>query len=124
MKESGSHWACCYQESKRPRNVGTGSIMYMGRLVGGPNDTIIYGRAVALRHREGRDEATEADITKRDWKEHWPIYVRGHHAEFVDGDLRQGVKLSELMDALGAEAFVSTQLALRMSASRSRIATA
>ncbi len=37
------------------------------------------------------------------------MYVRVHHGEFVAGTLRNGVRLSELMDTLGSDAFVSTQ---------------
>lgn len=36
-------------------------------------------------------------------------YVRVHHVEALGGDLGDGVSLSELMDELGSDSFVTTQ---------------
>lgn len=106
---SGSHWACTYPRRRRPRAVQDGDVMFMGRLVANPHDTVIYGRAIALQHVEGRDDAAPDDIVERDWKARWPAYIRVHSAEFVAGTLQNGVKLSELMDRFGPDAFASTQ---------------
>jgi len=106
---SGCHWACTYPLSKRPRQVKDGAVMFMGRLVGDPNDIIIYGRAIGLRHVEGRDEASKDEVTRRPWKENWPNYIRVHHAEFVAGTLRDGIRLSNLMDELKSDSFIRTQ---------------
>jgi len=70
---------------------------------------VIFGRAVALAYVHGRDDATSADITARNWKEDWPHYIRVHHAEFVAGTLHNGIRLSQLMNQLQADAFGSTQ---------------
>lgn len=83
--------------------------MFMGRLVKDPDDTIIYGRAVGIRHETGRDDAAPEDIQLRDWKKKWPHYVRVHHAEFIAGTLANGISLKELTASLGANAFASTQ---------------
>jgi hypothetical protein len=109
VRRSGSHWACTYPAKKRPRQVKDGAVLFMGRLVESPNDIIIYGRAIGLRHVEGRDEASADEIKLRTWKETWPIYVRVHHAEFVSGTLANGVRLSELMDCLKSDSFQPTQ---------------
>jgi hypothetical protein len=109
VRGSGSHWACTYPANKRPRRVRDGDVMFMGRLVADPHDVVIYGRATGLRHVDGRDMATPADIAQRPWKEDWPAYVRVHSAEFVAGTLQNGVRLSALMDELQSDAFVSTQ---------------
>jgi hypothetical protein len=109
IERSGCHWACTYPKNKRPRRVEDGAIMFMGRLVRAPTDTIIFGRAVGLRHQDGRDDATPPDIKLRPWKEKWPHYVRVHHREFVAGTLENGVSLFELMDALGSNAFEATK---------------
>ena len=109
VKRSGCHWACTYPKGKRPRMVNEGAIMFIARLVHGPNDIIIYGRAVAMEYESGRDDATPADIVLRPWKETWPHYIRVHHAQFVSGNLTNGVSLGELMDTLEANAFASTQ---------------
>lgn len=109
---SGSNWALSYPKGKRPRIVQTGAIMFMGDLVGeddAPNDILIYGRAVAIAHEPGRDDATKADIRKMKWKADWPHYIRVEKPEFVQGTLRDCVSLNRLMDELGAEAFASTQ---------------
>jgi hypothetical protein len=83
--------------------------MYMSRLVQDPDDIVVYGRAIGMRHEPGRDDATPEDIRARDWKATWPHYIRVHHAEFVDGSLANGVSLNELMDVLQGDAFASTQ---------------
>ena len=109
VESSGSHWACTYPAGKRPRIVQDGAVMFMGRLVKDPVDTMIYGRAVGIRHKPGRDDATPKDIQLRGWKAKWPYYVRVHHAEFIAGTLANGVSLKELTTVLGADAFASTQ---------------
>lgn len=109
VERSGSHWACTYSKAKRPRQVEDGAVMFMGRLVENPNNTIIYGRAIGLRHVEGRDEASADEIKRRTWKETWPIYVRVHHAEFIAGTLANGIRLSDLMDELKSDSFLPTQ---------------
>jgi hypothetical protein len=109
VKRSGSHWACAYPKGKRPRNVQDGAIVFMGRLVKEPNDVLIFGRAVAIHHEPGPDDATDSEIQQRKWKAKWPHYVRVHHAEFIAGSLADGVSLNELMDALKANSYASTQ---------------
>jgi hypothetical protein len=109
VRLSGCHWACPYPRGRRPKQVQDGALMFMGRLMKRPADTRIFGRAVGLEHRPGRDDASYADLAIRPWKSKWPHYVRVHHAEFVAGELGNGVSLRELMDTLGANAFASTQ---------------
>lgn len=77
----------------------------MGHLVSGPNDIRVYGRAMARRYEEGRDDASAEDIALRPWLERWPHFIRVHGLEFVDGTLGDGVSLNELMDELGPYAF-------------------
>lgn len=109
VKRSGCHWACTYPAGKRPRSVKDGASLFMGRLVEDPDDILIYGRAVGTKHVPGRDEASADDIKLRDWKEHWPHYVRVDDAEFVSGVLSDAVSLNELMQALGPDSFAPTQ---------------
>jgi hypothetical protein len=116
VSRAGCHWACTYPRGKRPRAVRDGAVMFMGRLVNEPNDTIIFGRAIGLRHEPGRDDATAADIKKRWWKDRWPHYVRVHDAEFVDGPLANGISLAELMEKWGPNSFFSTKMNLNVGA--------
>jgi hypothetical protein len=109
IDDSGSHWACSYPKNKRPRQVEDGDVMFLAALVPHPNDSLIYGRAIGMAHQPGRDDATKADIQRRDWKSRWPHYVRVHSGEFIAGTLTNGISLSRLMDELGSEAFASTQ---------------
>jgi hypothetical protein len=109
VERTGCHWACTYPKGKRPRQPQDGAVIFMGRLVKEPNDILIYGRGVAMRYQEGRDDASHIDIELRPWKEKWPHYIRVHHAEFVAGTLGDGVSLSELMDELKSDAFASTK---------------
>lgn len=109
VKRSGCHWAVAYPTSKRPRKVEDDSVIFIGRLTYGPNDIRVFGRAIGLRHVEGRDDATLEDIALREWKADWSRYVRVHHAEFVAGTMANGVSLNALMDALGENSFAPTQ---------------
>ena len=109
VDRAGCHWALAYPSGpRRPTGVEDDAVMFISRLVKGP-DIRIFGRAVALSHVEGRDDATDADIARRPWKERWPRYIRVHNAEFVAGTMQNGVSLSELMDALGSDSFEPTQ---------------
>ena len=109
VDSAGCHWAVCYPAGRRPSGVRDGAVIYIGRLTGDPNDIRIFGCAVALRHQQGRDEATREDIERRDWKRWWPIYIRVHHPEFVAGTMANAVSLNELMDELGPLSFKSTK---------------
>ena len=109
IDRAGCHWALAWPAGGgRPTGVQNDAVMFISRLVKGP-DIRIFGRAVALKHVAGRDEATPADIERRPWKTRWPRYIRVHHAEFVAGTMQNGVSLAELMDTLGSDSFAPTQ---------------
>ena len=109
IEGTGSHWAVCYPTTRRPRNVENGAVVFVGRFTRDPDDIVIYGRAIAMKHVPIRDEATPKDIERRRWKQDWSNYIRVHHAEFVAGSLANGVSLNVLMDALGSDSFASTK---------------
>ncbi|MBY5478315.1 hypothetical protein HFO84_13350 [Rhizobium leguminosarum] len=103
------HWALTYPANKRPTAVKDGALMFISRLTYDPRDIIIFGRAVGMKYVPGRDDASADEIEARGWKDTWPRYIRVHHAEFVAGTMANGVSLNALMDALGHDAFISTQ---------------
>ena len=107
IKGSGCHRVVGYPVNKRPGSVVNGATVFIARLVDG--DTRVFGRAVALKHQPGRDDATPRDLKLRPWRTNWPRYVRIHHAEFVAGTMENGVSLGEMMDKLKADSFVPTQ---------------
>lgn len=109
IARAGCHWALTYPTSKRPRAVADGALMFISRLTREPHDIYVFGRAIGEAHVEGRDEASPAELAARPWKADWSYYIRVHDAEFVAGSLANGVPLSRLMDALGPNAFRSTQ---------------
>lgn len=109
VDRSGCHWACTYPKGKRPRKPKEGAVIYMARLVKYPNDILIYGQAIGMRHIPGRDDASDEDIRLRPWKNKFPHYIRVHDAKFISGSLSNGVSLYELMDALKSNSFTSTQ---------------
>ena len=109
IKRAGCHWAVGNPFNRRPRRVHDDAIIFMGRLTRNPDDIRIFGRAIGMAYREGRDDATKAEIRERPWKERWPHYIRVHHAEFVDGSMGNGISLNELMGTLGADSFATTQ---------------
>lgn len=83
--------------------------MFMGRIAKHPNDVLIFGWAIGMAHREGKDDVSEADLRLRPWKAKWPHYVGVHDAEFVAGTLANGVSVNKMMAVLGTDAFASTQ---------------
>lgn len=105
---SGSHRICTYPRGRRPRSVRDVDLMFMGHLVSGPNDIVVYGRGIARAYEEGRDDASAEDVARRPWLARWPHFIRVHDVEFVDGTLGNGVSLNELMDELGPYAFGPT----------------
>ena len=109
VERAGCHWACAWPKGKRPRRVSDGHVVFMGRLVRQPDDIMIFGRAIAVSHHKGRDDASPAEVQARPWKAKWPHYVRVHHAEFLDGSMSRGVSLGELMATLESNAFASTK---------------
>ncbi len=109
VKRAGCHWACAYPAKQRPRQPKDGDIIYMGRLVEGPNDIMVFGKAFALAHQAGRDDATAEEMEKRSFKRKWSRYIRVHSAEFLSGTMTNGVSLNKLMRRLGSDAFASTQ---------------
>ncbi len=109
VRNVGCNWALSYPIGKRPRKVRDGDLIFMGWFVEEPNDILVYGRAAGMQHVPGRDDATDADVKLRPWKVKWPHYIRVRNAEFLGGTLSNGVSLNRLMDALGPDAFMSTQ---------------
>ena len=111
LERTGAHWGGWYPVGRRPRSVREGAAMFLARLVTahGVGDIAVFGRATAVAYVEGRDDATPEDLTRRPWKARWPHCIRVHDGEFIGGTLADGVSLGELMDALGSEAFASTQ---------------
>ena len=109
IRQGGSHWAAllpCQQAAKGREGP---RVIFMGRLTSDPNDIRVFGRAIGMAYRAGRDDASPADIELRSWKEQWSRYIRVHDAEFVAGTMENGVSLNELMDSLNADSFASTQ---------------
>ncbi len=109
IERSGCHWACTYPHNKRPRSVRDGAIIFIGRLVSDPNDIMIFGYAVGSAYKENRDDATTNDIKLRSWKKHWSRYIRVHNAKFIDGKLKHGISMNELMSKFNHNSFASTQ---------------
>ena len=108
IDRAGCHWALSYPLNKRPRRVEDGAVIFIARLTDEP-DIRVFGRAIGMKHQEGRDDATPADIERRPGIERWPHYIRVHHAEFVAGTMANGVSLNELMDTLESDSFAPTQ---------------
>jgi hypothetical protein len=121
IERAGCHRILAYPKGKRPTGVDDGALMFIGRLTrqDAENDIRIFGRAWAHAHEPGVDDATWADIARRDWRKTWPHYVRVRDAEFLDGTMANGVSLNELMSALGADAFAATQSNRKANLSRS-----
>ena len=109
IEGDGCHWAMAYPATRRPRRVRNDAVIFIARFTQGPTDIRVFGRAIGMEYKAGRDDATPADIARRLWKEQWSRYIRVHHAEFVAGTMENGISLNELMAALSADSFASTQ---------------
>lgn len=70
---------------------------------------LIFGSAIGWRHRDNEDVANAAELKARPWKENWANYVRVHSACFINAELGDGISMREMMTALGADSFRSTQ---------------
>jgi hypothetical protein len=106
VERAGCHAVCTYPANKRPRSVQSGAIIFMGRYV--TDDVRIFGRAVAMAYRDCDDDATPADIARREWRARWPHYIRVRQAEFINGAMRDGVSLEQMIDELEQDTFAST----------------
>jgi hypothetical protein len=109
VDRSGCYFACNYPANKRPRGVRDGAVLFTARLVKNPTDILIFGKGIGMAYVDGRDDATAADLTKREWKADWPRYIRVHDVKFVRGTLANGVSLNELMGELEGNAFAATK---------------
>mgnify|MGYP001619110148 FL=1 len=108
VKRSGCHWACSYPTKKTPRSVEDGAIIFMGRLVSNPKDIMIYGFAIGNKYKERRDDASAYDIKIRPWKKKWSRYIRVHNAQFINGVLKDGISMYELMSKFDYNSFLPT----------------
>jgi len=109
IRRAGCHWAVAYPASKRPSGVKDDALIFIARLTQEPNDIRVFGRAIGMKHKRDRDNATREDIALRPWKEKWPRYIRVHHPEFVAGTMANGISLNQLMADLASNSFVPTQ---------------
>lgn len=109
IERSGCHKVCTYPKSKKPRSVNNGDLIFTARLVEDPNDIIIYGRAIAIKHDPKRDFASESDIRMRSWRSKWPNYIRISEPEFIKGKLENGISMNLLMKKFGHNSFMSTR---------------
>lgn len=107
VQRAGSHLVCCFPRDRRPRAILTGTTVFMGCLVAGP-DVLVYGRATALRPNVLTDNATPSDIVLRSWRSRYPHYIRIVNPEYLSGKLADGVSLNAMFSALGQQSFEST----------------
>ena len=103
------HYACCFPLKKKPRQVNEGDIIFMARMTKDPSGYAIFGRAIALKYIEGRDNASEEEIDEREFKKKWPIYLRIKEPVFINGTMADGVLLSDLLNKFESKSLLSTK---------------
>jgi Phosphatidylserine/phosphatidylglycerophosphate/cardiolipin synthases and related enzymes len=103
------HYACCFPLKKKPRQVNDNDIIFMARMTA-PSNYAIFGRAIALKYNEGRDEASKQEIAERPWKKQWPIYLRIKDPIFINGTMTDGILLFDLLDKFNHNSFMSTKI--------------
>lgn len=105
VTESHCHFAVTFPLGKgRPRRYRDGDIVYMACMLHN-NDYAIFGRAIARKHVDKRDVASDEDKAEVTWKKAYPIYIRVHSGEFIDSTFGNCPKLKNLMYELKAECF-------------------
>ena len=107
IRENGCHRALPYPVTKRPISVENGDTMFISRMA--HDDIVIFGEAKAIKYDHARDNASWDDIRIREWQSKWPRFIRVYDADFVRGDLKNGVSLYELVDELGPLSFETTK---------------
>lgn len=103
------HYACCFPINKKPRQVKDEDIIFMARLTKNPNDYAIFGRAIALKFVDGRDETTENEKNERPWKNRWPNYIRVKNPIFLDGTMGDCVFMQDLISKFDYDSFAATR---------------
>ena len=110
LDKSGCHCAVAYRkDDKRLHSIQRNAVIFFGRLTKNPNGITIYGYGLALRHHQGKDNATPREIKRDAWRSTYRYNIRIHHPHFVNGTLANGVSLRSLVQDLGVESYVSTQ---------------
>lgn len=109
LESSGAHWSVGYPKNRRPRQPQDGDVMFISRLVHTPNDVLIFGRAKSLAHDEVRDVATPEDIAVHNWRATWDKYIRIYDAEFLEGNIGNGISLRDLEKRFGPNTYMPTQ---------------
>ena len=102
------HHVCGFSREKKPRQFRDGDIVYLARMVKNPNDFSVFGKAEAVKFKDGRDEASENEIKARGWRKDLPIYLRVNNPIFIDGSMRDGVFLYDIIKHIDYNAFAST----------------
>lgn len=109
IESSNCHRVLAYPKNRRPRSVKEGAIMFIARFTSEPDDIRIFGRAIARKYVEGRDDAGPSEIGHRDWLSRFPRFIRVRDAKFLSGSMKNGLSLKQLMHELGSDSFPSTQ---------------
>jgi hypothetical protein len=114
IESSHCHWALTFSGKRgrygngRPRKYNDGDIVYMARMLEG-GAYAIFGKGIALRHKDKRDIASLEDQKQVSWKKDWPIYIRVTETQFIDTNMGNCPKLGDLMNELDYDSFPSTQ---------------
>jgi hypothetical protein len=109
INSSLCHYACTYPINRRPKRINDGDVIFMARMTKHPNDYSIFGKAIAKRHRNIIDDATEKEKIEREWKKKWPHYIRVIEPVFFDGKLKDGIFLHDLINKFKHNSFESTK---------------
>lgn len=108
VSDSHCHFALTFSGRRgRPRKYQDGDVVFIARILHG-TDYAILGKAIAYRHVDDRDIASEDDIKAMSWKEKWPIYIRIKDPIFIDATMQECPKMSGLIKDLEYDCFYNT----------------
>jgi len=112
IKGTECHYAVTFNPgslNRRPRKFNDGDIVYITAMVE-PDDYRILGKAIALKHNDRRDVASNEEKGRVRWKNKYSVYIRIREPEFIDGTLGNGISMIELIKRFSYMAMPQTYL--------------
>ena len=110
LKRAECHYSASFSEHRKPVKFKENDLIFLARLTKKPNDYAIFGRGlVASTFLLPRDRATASDIIRIEWKKQWPLYLRLKETQFIEGSLKNGILLEDVIKKFQLNSFTRTK---------------
>lgn len=114
IRRAESHAVAGFSEKRPPSNFAKNDKLFLIRMVKDDcltpqNDYVVFGRAkVASPFDLNLDRASNEDIKRIPFRKEWPLYLRLKEPEFINGTLRNGIVIQDMIKELGCKSFQRT----------------